>query len=203
MTDGSRRFRVTCSAMILASVLATACGSETPQPSGAATIPRSPTSTEAVSVAFTSELYGFELVLPSRWQIRAASTAWVSGVLEGACPYPDWDCFEDTTDDRTLAVAAIRVPENTTLEKWQAGIHRSAPSYCKDSDSPSETTLDGERGLTWTTACVSESSKLIKLAALHGRRAYMFLFASPTTSSPESDQAAFDSIMSTFHFAAR
>lgn len=58
MADGSRRFRVTCSAMILASVLATACGSETPQPGN-------PTSTEAVSIAFTSELYGFELVLPS------------------------------------------------------------------------------------------------------------------------------------------
>jgi len=198
-----------CGAMILASVIATACGSETPQPSGAvstpavqATSPRSPTSTEAASRAFTSELYGFELVLPSRWQIRAASTAWVSGVLEGRCP-SSWDCFSDTTDGRTLAVAAIGVPKNTTLEEWQAGIHRSAPSFCKDSDPPSETTLDGERALTWTTACVSEGLKVIKLAALHGTRAYMFLFASPTTSSLESDQAAFDSIMSTFHFAVR
>src|SRR5918995_1774574 len=195
MADGSHRFRVTCSAMILASVLATACGSETPQPSGADSTPAvqatSPTSTEAASRAFTSELYGFELVLPSRWQIRAASAAWVSGVLEGRCP-SDWDCFEDTTDGRTLAVAAIGVPENTTLEEWQAGIHRSAPAYCKDSDPPSETTLEGERALTWTTACVSEGLKVIKLAALHGTRAYMFLFASPTTISLESDQAAFD-----------
>ena len=209
MADGSRRFHVMCGAMILASVIATACGSETPQPSGAvstpavqATSPRSPTSTEAASRAFTSELYGFELVLPSRWQIRAASTAWVSGVLEGRCP-SSWDCFSDTTDGRTLAVAAIGVPKNTTLEEWQAGIHRSAPSFCKDSDPPSETTLDGERALTWTTACVSEGLKVIKLAALHGTRAYMFLFASPTNSSLESDQAAFDSIMSTFHFAVR
>jgi hypothetical protein len=195
--------------MILASVLATACGSETPQPRGAvstpavqATTPRSPTSTEAASRAFTSELYRFELVLPSRWQIRAASTAWVSGVLEGQCP-SDWDCFEDTTDGRTLAVAAIGVPENTTLEEWQAGIHRSAPAYCEDSDPPSETTLDGERALTWTTVCEFEALKGIKLAALHGTGAYMFLFISPTTTSLESDQAVFDSIMSTFHFAAR
>ena len=202
MADGSRRFRLTCSAMILASVLATACGSETPQPSGAATIPRSPTSTEAVPRAFTSELYGFELVLPSRWQIRAASTAWVTGVLEGSCPSA-WDCFEDTTDGRTLAVAAIGVPENTTLEEWQAGIHRSAPAGVEDSDPPSETTLDGERALTWTAVSVSEGLKVIKLAALHGTRAYMFLFVSPTISSLESDQSAFDSIMSTFHFAAR
>src|SRR5215204_2159005 len=131
MADGSRRFHVMCGAMILASVIATACGSETPQPSSAvskpavqATSPRSPTSTEAASRAFTSELYGFELVLPSRWQIRATSTAWVSGVLEGRCP-SSWDCFSDTTDGRTLAVAAIGVPKNTTLEEWQAGI---APS---------------------------------------------------------------------------
>ena len=195
--------------MILASVLATACGSETPQPSGAvstpaaqATIPRSPTSMEAASRAFTSELYGFKLVLPSRWQIRAALTEWVSGVLEGGCA-PAWDCFEDTTDGRDLAVAAIDVPENTTLEEWQARIHRSAPAYCEDSDPPSETTLDGERALTWTTACEVEGLKVIKLAALHGTRAYMFLFISPETSSLESDQAAFDSIMSTFHFAVR
>ena len=198
--------------MILASVLATACGSETPQPSGAvstsavqATSPRSPTSTEAASRAFTSELYGFELVLPSRWQIRAASTEWVTGVLEGSCP-PSWDCFSDTTDGRTLAVAAIgppRFPKNTTLEEWQARIYRSAPDFCEDSDPPSETTLDGERALTWTTACEVEGLKVIKLAALHGTRAYMFLFISPETSSLESDQAAFDSIMSTFHFAVR
>jgi len=196
MSDGSRRFRVTCSAMILVSVLATACGSETPQPG-------SPTSTEAVPVAFTSELYDFELVLPSRWAIRAASTAWVSGVLEGSCP-PSWDCLFDTKPkSRTLAVAAIGVPMNTMLEEWQARMHRSAPSNCKDSDPPSETTLDGERALTWTTACVSEGLKVIKLAALHGMRAYMFLFVSPKTSSLESEQAVFDSIMSTFQFAAR
>jgi hypothetical protein len=211
MADGSRRFRVTCSAMIFASVIATACGSETPQPSGAvltpavqATSPRSPTSTDAASRAFTSELYGFELVLPSRWQIRAASTTWVTGVLEGRCP-PPWDCFSDTTDDRTLAVAAIgvaRLPKNTTLEEWQARIYQSAPP-CEDSDPPSETTLDGERALTWTTVCEFEALKGIKLAALHGTRAYMFLFISPTTTSLESDQAVFESIMSTFHFAAR
>jgi len=195
MADGSRRFSVMCSAMILASVLATACGSETPQP-------RSPTSTEAVPRAFTSELYGFELVLPSRWQIRAASTAWVTGVLEGSCPSA-WDCFSDTTDGRTLAVAAIGVPKNTTLEEWQAGIHRTRPTHVEDSDPPSETTLDGERALTWTAVSEIERVKVIKLAALHGTRAYMFLFVSPMTSSLESDQAAFDSIMSTFHFAAR
>ena len=171
---GFRVGRVTCSAMVLASVLATACGSDTPQPSGAVstsagqtTIPPSPTSTEAASRAFTSELYGFELVLPSFWQIRAASTAWVSGVLEGRCP-PTWDCFSDTTDGRTLAVAAIDVPENTTLEEWQAAIHRSAPAHVVDSDPPSETTLDGERALTWTAASEVERLKVIKLVALHG-----------------------------------
>ena len=31
----------------------------------------------------------------------------------------------------------------------------------------------------------------------------MFLFDSPTTTSLESDQAVYDSIMSTFHFTAR
>ena len=119
--------------MILASVLATACGSETPQPSAVSTPAVQATSSEAASSTFTSELYGFQLVLPSRWHIRAALTAWVSGGIEGRCPSA-WDCFEDTTDGRTLAVAAIDVPKNTTLEEFQARIHRSAPSFCEDSD---------------------------------------------------------------------
>ena len=194
--------------MILASVLATACGSATLEPSGAVstpavqpTTPTIPLATEAAIGAFTSELYAFELVVPSRWQIRAASQAWASGVLEGRCPSA-WDCFSDTTDGRTLAVAAIGIPENTTLEVWQAKIHRSAPSVCTDSDPSNETTLQGERALTWTAACVSEGLNVIKLAALRGTRAYMFLFASSATMSLESDQAAFDSIVNTFHFAA-
>jgi hypothetical protein len=189
--------------LVCLGVLATGCGSETPQPSGAVSTPAAQaTSMEAASHAFTSELYGFELVLPSRWQSRAALTEWVSGGIEGRCPSA-WDCFEDTTESRTLAIAAIDVPKNTTLEEWQARIHRSAPSFCEDSDPPSETTLDGERALTWTTVCEVESLKAIKLATLHGRRAYMFLFDSPTTTSLESDQAVYDSIMSTFHFTAR
>lgn len=194
--------------MILASALVTACGSATPEPSGAVstpvvqpTTPTSPLATEAAFRVFTSELYAFEIVLPSRWQIRAASQAWASGVLEGRCPSA-WDCFSDTTDGRTLAVAAIGIPENTTLEVWQAKIHRSAPSVCTDSDPPNETALHGERALTWTAACVSEGLNVIKLAALRGTRAYMFLFASPTTSGLESDQATFDPIASTFRFAA-
>ena len=210
MADGSSRFRVTRTAMILASVVViAACGSATPERSDAVstlavqgTTPPSPTATEAASRAFTSDLYGFEIDLPSPWQIRAASTAWVSGRLEGRCP-SRWDCFSDTTDGRTLAIAAIDVSENTTLEEWQAGIHRSTPTVCTDSDPANETTLSGERALTWTAACVSEGLNVIKLATLRGTRAFMLLFASPRASGLESDQAAFDSILSTFQFAAR
>jgi hypothetical protein len=101
-----------------------------------------------------------------------------------------------------LAIAAFDVAKTTTLDDWHAAMHRTAPSFCADS-SPKETTLDGEHALRWTAACASESLNAIKLAALRGTSAYMILFVSPATQSPEADQATFDSIMSTFRFADR
>jgi hypothetical protein len=112
----------------------------------------------------------------------------------------DWDCFSDTTEGRTLAVAAIDVPQDTTLAAWQARIRAGAPPIVKDSDPPSETTLDGQRVLTWTAVAASEGLNVIKLVALHGTRGYMLLFVSPMSTGPDADEAAFDAIMDTFRF---
>jgi hypothetical protein len=205
----SRRLGPAYLAMILGSLLVTACGSATTQQPGAVTLPPaahvtnppSPTASGPTSQSFSSDLYGFELVLPSPWQIQRASTAWVSGVLEGRCP-SDWDCFSDTTGARTLAVAAIDVPQSTTLEDWQAKIHASAPSGVIDSDPPSGKTLDGQPALTWTAASADEGINVIKLVALHGTRAYVALFVSPMTTSVEADKAVFAAIIGTFKFTA-
>jgi hypothetical protein len=205
----TRRLGPTYLAMILGSLLVTACGSATTQQAGAVTTPPatqvtnppSPTASRPTSQAFSSDLYGFELVLPSPWQIQRASSAWVSGVLEGRCP-SDWDCFSEPPGGRTLAVAAIDVPHNTTLGDWQAKIHSSAPSGVKDSDPPSETTLDGQRALEWTAASVDESINAIKLVALNGTRAYVVLFVSPMSTSVEADKAVFAAIIGTFKFTA-
>lgn len=170
-------------------------------PNAEPTTPPSPTASRAGPLAFSSEFYGFKIDLPPDWTARAAITPWVTGGLEGQCP-TDWDCFSHEADDRTLAIAAFDVAKATTLDDWQAAMHRTAPSFCKDS-SAHETTLDGERGLMWTAACESESLNAIKLAALRGKRAYMFLFVSPATQSPEANRATFDAVMSTFRFADR
>jgi hypothetical protein len=205
----SLRFGARYLALILGGVLVAACSSATTQQASAGTTPAvaqltnlpSPTASGPTSQTFSSDLYGFELVLPSPWQIQRASTAWVSGVLEGRCP-SDWDCFSDTTGARTLAVAAIDVPQSTTLEDWQAKIHASAPSGVIDSDPPSGTTLDGQPALTWTAASADEGVNVIKLVALHGTRAYVALFVSPMTTSVEADKAVFAAIIGTFKFTA-
>ena len=214
MTDtlGARRShgpRLRGLAMILGSVLVTACastvtpqaGAVTPPPTAHVTNAPGPTASRPASEPFSSDIYGFELVLPSPWQVQRASTAWASGVLEGRCP-SDWDCFSNTTEARTLAVAAIDVPQNTTLGEWQAKIHASTPAGVTDSDPPSETTLGGQRALTWTAASVDEGVRVVKLVALHGTRAYVALFVSPMSTSLEADEAAFDAIIGTFKFTA-
>jgi hypothetical protein len=203
------RFSVGYLALILGSVLVAACSPATTQQVSAGTTPAaaqltnlpSPTASGPTSQTFSSDLYGFALVLPSQWQIQRASSAWVSGVLEGRCP-SDWDCFSDTSDARTLAVAAIDVPQNTTLGDWQAKIHASSASGVKDSDPPSETTLDGQRALEWTAASVDEGVNIIKLVVLHGARAYAALLVSPMSTSVDADKAAFDAIIGTFKFTA-
>jgi hypothetical protein len=173
-------------------------GGTSQSPTAQVTNPPSPTASPPASQTFSSQLYGYELALPSSWQIQPASSAWVSGVLEGRCP-SDWDCFSDTTEGRTLAVAAIDSPQNTTLADWQAKIHASAPSGVVDSD-PTKATLDGQQALTWTAAAADEGLEVIKLAALDGGRAYMALFASPTTPGLAADKAVFDAIIGTFQF---
>ncbi len=163
--------------------------------------PPSPTVSRRTPQTFTSGLYAFDLVVPSAWQIQPATTAWISGALEGRCP-TDWDCFSDTTEARTLAVAAIDVTPSTTLADWQAKIRASSPAGVTDSDPPGETTLDGQPALTWTAASADEGVDVIKLVALDGTRAYAALFVSPMTASLAADQAAFDAIIGTFQFAA-
>ena len=194
--------------LVLASGLVATCGPATTLQPGAVDTPPaavvtsrpSVTASQPISHEFQSDLYGFELVVPAPWQVQRASTAWVSGVLEGRCP-SDWDCFSDTAGARTLAIAAIEVPRNTTLRDWQATIHASAPPGVADSDPPRETMLGGQAALAWTAASADEGVNVIKLVALRGTRAYAALFVAPTSLSLAADQAAFDALIGTFRFS--
>jgi hypothetical protein len=141
------------------------------------------------------------VALPSSWQTRRAVAAWASPELEDSCPL-DWDCFK-ATDGRSLAIAAIDVPQGTTLAAWQATIHKSAPDFVKDTDPPDKTTLDGQQALEWTATAASEGLNVIKLVALHGAHGYILMFVSPMSLGFDADEAIFGAIKDTFRFTGR
>jgi hypothetical protein len=169
----------------LATVLATGCGSAAPVPSSAGSIqsatPNGTASQQAAassatsSDGFTSQLYGYQLVVPPGWQGRPAVSRWTSGVLEGRCP-SDWDWFSGDPDGPTFSVAAATVPADLTLSQWRLRIRISTPE-------------------------TSEGLDVIKVVARHGARGYIVLFASPTTTGLETDHATLNSILGTFRFA--
>jgi hypothetical protein len=76
---------------------------------------------------------------------------------------------------------------------------RAAPAVCSESSSAEETTLDGEPALAWTAKC-SDGYDVNKLAALHGRRGYMILLASPTAHDDAEDRQIFESMRRSFRF---
>ena len=163
------------------------------------------TSAEAASSAvrgtFTSGLYDYDVALPIDWARTPASSRWLSGELEGQCP-SDWDCFTDLSDHRTLAVAAIQVPGDLTLDEWRIRIHQSQPDVCSDTGTTSPTTLGGDPAESWAVACPSEGLKTIKTVAIHSRKGYVLIFASPSEDSLDADSSAFAALLETFRFAA-
>ena len=202
----SGRFGLIYLMLFLGSALVAGCASARTESAGAVatplgqvTNPPGPTAAQPTSRAFSSSRYGFDVALPSSWQTRPASAAWTSGELGESYP-EDWDYFSDTTQGRTLAVAAMDVPQDTTLAAWQARMRAGAPAVVTDSDSSSETTIDGQRALKWTAVAASEGVNVIKLAALHGTRGYMLLLVSPKSTGLDADEAVFDAIMDTFRF---
>jgi hypothetical protein len=76
---------------------------------------------------------------------------------------------------------------------------RAAPSVCSDSSSAKDTRLGGEPALAWTAMC-SDGYGGNKLAALHGKRGYMILLASPTANHDANDRCIFESIRRSFRF---
>jgi hypothetical protein len=125
---------------------------------------------------------------------------WTSGALEGACP-SDWDCFSDN-NGVTLAAAAAAVPAGLTLNQWRLRIELTKPTGCSDSVPRTDATLDDEPAQTWLSTCQSEDLDVIKVVAFHATRAYIILFASPTSLGLEADHATLDPILRTFRFAA-
>lgn len=162
-----------------------------------------PSSTPPTRQAFTSDLYGYQLLLPAQWEGAAASTRWSSGAIEGMCANSGWDCFTDLSGNgRRLEVAAIQLAAGTTLEEWHAQIDATTPAICKDTDQGAETTLDGEPAIAWHATCADEGLNAIDLVAIHGTRGFLVVLTTPKGLGIEDDEPTFTSILADFHFTA-
>jgi hypothetical protein len=73
------------------------------------------------------------------------------------------------------------------------------PSDCSNAKSASRTSLDGEPAMTWPAFC-NDGLTVESVTALHGRRGYIVLLASPTTGGAAADHIVFESVRRSFRF---
>jgi hypothetical protein len=193
--------RLTIAASLCVALVAAGCASAVPGPSSAKpqaeTLVPSPSSTKPQGETFVSDRYGFSITLPTGSVPRHATVDWDASCLCGLDD-PAWDAAS-FAGGRVLVVGATAVDAAMDLAQWRARMVELAPSICHESAAATEATLGGEHALAWTAAC-SDGYNVIKLAALHGGRGYVVLFASPPSDGLADNQTAFDSIMSSFAY---
>jgi hypothetical protein len=147
---------------------------------------------------FVSKRYDFRVALAKDWSGHDAGVDWDGAELQGL----DSPAFADLADprtDRNFAAAAPPVAKGTRLATFRSAMVRAAPSACTESPTAGRTTLDGEPALAWTARC-SDGYDVRKLAALHGQRGYMLLFASRTANDDAADRRIFESMRRSFRF---
>jgi hypothetical protein len=188
---------------------AAACGSSGGKPAARATQavaahatitqPVTTTRPSAPAQKFVSQRYGFGVTLTADWSEADAQVDWNGKKLQGlgSAAFAN---FTDPAAGRTLVAAAARVVKGAQLAEWRAAVVRAAPSVCSDSSSAEETRLGGEPALAWTATC-SDGYDVNKLAALHEKRGYVILLASPTANHRAEDRRVFESVRRSFRFA--
>ena len=191
---GFRFPRLTIAASLCVVLVAAGCASAVPSPSSTA-VP-SPSSTKPPAETFLSDRYGFSITLPTGSSTAHATVAWDASCLCGLDD-PTWD--RAVMNGRTLVVGATAVDSAMDLARWRARIVELAPAVCHDVEAATEVTIGGENALEWTASC-SDDFNVIKVAALHGGRGYVVLFASDSSAGLADNQTAFDSLMSSFEY---
>jgi hypothetical protein len=180
---GLRFPRFTIAASLCLALVAAGCASA------------APSSTKPPAATFVSDRYGFSITLPTGSLTGHATKNWDASCLCGLGD-PTWDSA--SVDGRTLVVAATAVDSAMDLARWRARLVELAPAVCLDSQAATKVTIGGEDALEWTASC-SDGYNVIKLAALHGGRGYVVLFASSSDGLADN-QTAFDSLMSSFEY---
>jgi hypothetical protein len=180
--------RLTITASLCVALVVAGCASAVPGSS----------STKPQAETFVSGRYGFSITLPTGSLTRDATADWDGSCLCGLDD-PAWDHI--SIDSRTLVVGATAIDSGVALARWQAYLVKLAPDVCDESETATKVTIGGEDALEWTASC-SDGFNVIKLAALHGGRGYVVLFASPSKDAVADNQAAFDSLISSFEYVA-
>jgi hypothetical protein len=198
---GFRVPRLTITASLCVSLVAAGCASAVPGPSSTkpqaetSAVP-APSSTKPQAETFVSDRYGFSITLPTGSVTIHATKDWDASCLCGLDD-PTWD--RALVDDRTVVVGATAVESAMDLVRWRARMVELAPTVCHDSGAASKATIGGGDALEWTASC-SDGYQVIKLAALHGGRGYVVLFASPSNDGLADNQTAFDSLLRSFEY---
>ena len=183
---GFRFSRLTIAASLCVALLAAGCASAVPGPS----------STKPQAETFVSDRYGFSITLPTGTPTGHAAAGWDASCICNL-DNPAWDYA--SLGERTLVVGATAVDSGMDLARWRARILEIEPAYCHDSEAATAVTIGGEDALEGTVSC-SDATNGIEVAALHGGRRYLVLFASPSSDGLADNQTAFDSIMSSFKY---
>jgi hypothetical protein len=157
--------------------------------------------TETIAAAtpkkvFTSKRYGYSVVLPKTWSMQQTRGKWLVGAqpLQGG---PGVDAFWTQTSAKVLVGAARPVAAGTTLEAWTEQVASLTPEACETSSSL-QSALGGEPAQRWEIHC-SDNARVIKVAALHGGRGYLFALVSDIHSK-RADRAFFAGFLRTFKF---
>ena len=193
--------RLTIAALLCVALVAAGCASAVPTPSAAvppipsAAVP-GPSSTKPQAETFVSDRYGFSITPPTGSYTQNATADWDASCLCGL-NNPAWD--QAFVDGRRVVLDATAVDPAMDLARWRARMVKLSPAVCHDSATATKVTIGGEDGLEWTTSC-SDGFNVIELAALHGGRGYIVLFASPTSDGLADNQTAFDSLMRSFEY---
>jgi hypothetical protein len=152
------------------------------------------------TATFVSKLYRYSIVLPgatSHWSPTFATQRWLDASIPGIGD-PHLDTFTDRKTGRTYLLAAR--PTGSSLEKWTKFVITARPPICVNPTSPKRATLAGQPAEMVTWSC-ADQYRVIVITALHARRGYFMLLASPTTLSRASDLPALNAARQSFRFS--
>jgi hypothetical protein len=148
---------------------------------------------------FTSKVYGYSITLPgqsSRWNAHPAIVAW-TGTSIGGIGSPSIDTFSDQSTGRSYLLAARRT--SSTLGEWTQFVTRARANVCQKPRPVGSSNLGGAAARVVTWSC-SDGYRVYVIAALHAKRGYFMLVASPTALSRASDLRALAEARKGFRF---